>query len=54
MFNKAKTTAAILLSGIAFSSATNANEVSLEYFVNGMVIQAVEATKLELNHGVQK
>lgn len=54
MFNKAKITAAILLSGIAFSSATNATEVSLEQFVSGMVLQAVESTKLELNHGVQK
>lgn len=54
MFSKAKTTAAILLSGIAFSSATSATEVSLEQFVSGMVHQAVEQTKLELNYGVQK
>lgn len=54
MFNKVNKTAAILLSGLAFTSMAQANEVSLQQFVSSMVFQTVEATKHELNNGVQE
>ena len=54
MFNKRTKAAAILVSGLAFSAASQAKEVSLEQFVSGMVYQAMEATKQDLNYGVQE
>lgn len=54
MFKKITTTAAIIVSGLAFSSASNANEISLEKFVSSMVNQAVSVTREELSFGVQK
>ena len=53
MFKKTTTTA-IVLAGFFFSSASHANEVSIEEFVTSMVSQAVATTKQELTYGVQE
>ena len=54
MFNKVNKAAVVLVSGLAFTAASQAKEVSLEQFVSGMVFQAVATTKQELNNGVQE
>ena len=53
MFNKV-TTAAIVLSGLTFTSVANAHEAPLEHFIGNMLAQAVESTKQELQFSAQK
>lgn len=53
MFNKLSI-AAVVLSTLAFSSASQADEVSLDSFVNNMLSTAVAATQQELSSDVQK
>lgn len=48
------TTAAVLLSGLMFTGASEAAEVSLESFVGSLVSQAASATKQELTNNVQE
>ena len=51
---KKLTTAAALISGLAFAGSATANEISLENFVAATMSQVLESTKQELENGVQK
>lgn len=53
MFKKI-TTATIVLTGLVFSSASSATEVSLEKFVGHMLSTAVSATQQEISNNVEK
>jgi hypothetical protein len=53
MFNKLSI-AAVVLSSLAFTSASQADEVSLDSLVGNMLSTAVTATQQELSFDVQK
>ncbi|GAA0853911.1 hypothetical protein [Aliiglaciecola litoralis] len=53
MFNKISATA-IVLSGLAFSTTSQAAEVSVEQLVGSLVSHAAYATKQEISNGLQE
>jgi hypothetical protein len=54
MFTKATVTAIALAATFAINSPAQANEVNLEQFVDHMVSNTINATKIQLQYNIQE